>query len=82
MRVHRRTCPWGRRTTSRTSRSSAPFTLDLDNMADKQWSGYFFDYDKLFWAYTGERTTVGSHNVSETILFNGVKTRPSRPRTA
>ena len=38
----------------------APFTLDLDNMADEQWSGYFFEYNKLYWNYTGERTTVGS----------------------
>ncbi len=48
----------------------APFDLDLDNMVDDQWSGYFFEYNKLFWAYTGERTTVGSPNVSENI--NGV----------
>ena len=25
----------------------APFELDLDNMAEKQWSGYFFEYNKL-----------------------------------
>src|SRR3954451_16489773 len=54
----------------------APFELDLDNMTDKQWSGYFFEYNKLFWSYTGERTTVGSNNVSETIsFFNGVNTQ-------
>src|SRR3954471_3969938 len=53
----------------------APFELDLDNMTDKQWSGYFFEYNKLIWNYTGERTTVGSSNVSETIQwFNGVNT--------
>src|SRR5580765_2867324 len=52
----------------------APFELDLDNMTDKQWSGYFFEYNRLFWNYTGERTTVGSSNVSETITyFNGVQ---------
>ncbi|HEX3601416.1 MAG TPA: BBP7 family outer membrane beta-barrel protein [Lacipirellulaceae bacterium] len=45
----------------------APFELDLDNMTDKQWSGYFFDYNKLFWAYTGERTTIGDQTVSENI---------------
>src|ERR1700759_305880 len=46
----------------------SPFEIDLDNMADKQWSGYFFDYNKLFWAYTGEpRTTIGSPNVTEMI---------------
>src|SRR3954470_3771782 len=48
----------------------SPFEIDLDNMADKQWSGYFFDYNKLFWAYTGKRTTIGSPNVSE--MINGV----------
>jgi len=52
----------------------APFDLELDNLTDKQWSGYFFEYNKLFWSYTGERTTIGSHNVSETITwFNGVQ---------
>ena len=44
----------------------APFELDLDNMVDDQWSGYFFEYNKLFWAYTGERTTIGSPNVLST----------------
>jgi hypothetical protein len=41
----------------------APFDLDLDNQADKQWSGYFFEYNKLFWMYTGERVTVGNPDV-------------------
>lgn len=54
----------------------APFSLDLDNLTNKQWSGYFFHYDKLLQSYTGERTTVGSGNVSETIqFFNGVQTQ-------
>jgi hypothetical protein len=48
----------------------APYDLDLDNLPDDQWSGYFFEYNKLFWAYTGERTTVGSDNVFENV--NGV----------
>src|ERR1043165_3947884 len=42
----------------------SPFTLDLDNMVDKQYSGYFFNYDKLFGSYSGERTTVGSGDAS------------------
>lgn len=51
----------------------APFDLDLDNLSDDQWSGYFFEYNKLFWSYTGERTTVGSNNVFENV--NGVLVR-------
>ncbi len=54
----------------------APFSLDLDNMTDKQYSGYYFNYNKLIWSYTGERVTVGSGNVSETIsFFNGAQTQ-------
>ncbi|MFO0788746.1 MAG: BBP7 family outer membrane beta-barrel protein [Pirellulales bacterium] len=49
----------------------APFELDLDNKVDDQWSGYFFEYNKLFWVYTGERTTVGSKDVFENV--NGVQ---------
>jgi hypothetical protein len=45
----------------------APFELDLDNMVDDQWSGYSFEYNKLFWNYTGERVTVGSPNVFVTV---------------
>ena len=53
----------------------APYSLDLDNMADKQISSYFFHYDKLLQNYTGERTTIGSGHVSETIQwFNGQTT--------
>ena len=52
----------------------APFELDLDNMTDKSWSGYYFEYNKLYWNYTGERTTIGSSNVSQTITwYNGVE---------
>jgi hypothetical protein len=48
----------------------APFELDLDNMSDPQWSGYFFEYNKLFWSYSGERTTIGSPDVTEVIDTN------------
>jgi len=52
----------------------APFDLDLDNMADDQWSGYFFEYNKLFWSYSGERVTVGNEDlVDEITWFNGVQ---------
>jgi hypothetical protein len=53
----------------------APFDLDLDNMADDQWSGYFFEYNKLFWYYSGERITVGNENLKDSLSwFNGVET--------
>jgi Putative beta barrel porin-7 (BBP7) len=52
----------------------APFELDLDNMSDDQWSGYNFEYNKLFWSYTGERVTVGNEEVTDTInWFDGVQ---------
>src|SRR3954462_5770155 len=52
----------------------SPFSLDLNNMVDKQVSSYYFNYDRLFWGYSGERVTVGSEKVSETIsFFNGVQ---------
>ena len=61
----------------------APFDLDLDNMVDEQWSGYFFEYNKLFWTYTGERTTIGSRTSAKRLRFStACRTRRSRPRTA
>ena len=66
--------PFGPENYEHDAQIFAPFELDLDNLTDKQWSGYFFEYNKLYWNYTGERTTVGSSNVSETITwFNGVQ---------
>jgi hypothetical protein len=53
----------------------APFDLDLDNMSDDQWSGYFVEYNKLYWSYTGERVTIGNEEVTDTLRwFNGVET--------
>jgi hypothetical protein len=49
----------------------APFELDLDNSSEDQWSGYFFEYNKLFWSYSGERVMVGSPNVMELLDTNG-----------
>ena len=44
----------------------APLELDLDNQPpDDGYAGYFFEYNKLFWSYSGERVTVGSPNVTE-----------------
>jgi hypothetical protein len=50
----------------------APMLMDLDNLpVTDQWSGYFFEYNKLFWSYTGERVTVGSDKVVELIDVDG-----------
>jgi hypothetical protein len=43
----------------------APLQLDLDNSLEDQYSGYFFEYNKLFWSYSGERVSVGNPNVVE-----------------
>ncbi len=52
----------------------APFDLDLDNMSDDQWSGYFFEYNKLFWSYSGERVIVGNEDLEDEItFFDGVQ---------
>jgi Putative beta barrel porin-7 (BBP7) len=53
----------------------APFDLDLDNMADDAWSGYFFEYNKLYWSYTGERVTVGNDDVTDTLRWFDVETQ-------
>ena len=60
----RKTCRSGRRTTSTISRSLRRSTSTWTTWPDDQWSGYFFEYNKLFWSYTGERVTVGSPNVT------------------
>ena len=52
--------PFGPENYEHDAQMFAPFELDLDNMTDKQWSGYYFQYNKLYWNYTGERTTIGS----------------------
>jgi hypothetical protein len=43
----------------------APLLLDLDNSLEDQYSGYFFEYNKLFWSYGGERVVVGNPDVVE-----------------
>lgn len=37
-----------------------PVDLDLDCMPVDQSCGYIFGYDKLYWAFTGDRTTIGA----------------------
>ncbi|MCA9232553.1 MAG: BBP7 family outer membrane beta-barrel protein [Planctomycetales bacterium] len=51
----------------------SPVDFDFDNRPIRKSSGYFFRYDKLSWAATGERTTIGDPNVvvlSEIIYRN------------
>lgn len=38
----------------------SPVDLDFDNQAIRKNSGYFFRFDKLSWAMTGERISVGN----------------------
>jgi len=45
----------------------APLDLDLNNLPDQDTYGYFFNYDKLWWSYTGERVTIGDPNVVEFV---------------
>lgn len=39
-----------------------PVEIDLDGDLYER-SGFFFGYEKLYWNYTGERTTIGDPNV-------------------
>ncbi len=51
----------------------APVNFDYENRPIRQQSGYFFGYDKVVWAATGERITVGDPNLvvqSELIYGN------------
>lgn len=43
----------------------APLELDIDNLPPDDYAGYFFEYNKLFWSYTGERVTVGDPDIVE-----------------
>jgi hypothetical protein len=40
----------------------SPVDFDFENLPIQQPNGYFFTFDKLNWATTGERTTIGSEN--------------------
>ena len=39
-----------------------PVDFDFENFPIRKQSGYFFKYDKLNWAFTGERTIIGDPN--------------------
>ncbi len=41
----------------------SPVDFDFENRPINQCCGYFFRYDKLLWAATGERVTIGDPNV-------------------
>ncbi|TWT77705.1 hypothetical protein Pla123a_15010 [Posidoniimonas polymericola] len=42
-----------------------PVDLDLDCMPVDRSCGYIFGYDKLYWAFTGDRTTIGAPGVTD-----------------
>ncbi|MEM8944523.1 MAG: BBP7 family outer membrane beta-barrel protein [Planctomycetota bacterium] len=51
----------------------APVDFDFEMNPVKRDTGWFFAYDKLSWAYTGERTEIGDPNqvvLSEIVLNN------------
>lgn len=50
-----------------------PVDLDLDRKPVKFTSGYWFNYNKMFWAATGERTVIGdqSVNIQSEVIFPG-----------
>lgn len=43
-----------------------PFDLDLDNQPVRGRRGYFLSVEKLYWAVTGERFTIGAPGVTQT----------------
>src|SRR3990172_7748665 len=51
----------------------APVELDLDNEPYQDDYGYFAEYNKLAWSFSGERITVGNPDVvvlAETIFYD------------
>lgn len=42
----------------------SPVQFDFDNQPVNRKSGYFFTYDKLSWAITGERAVIGDQSVN------------------
>ncbi len=42
----------------------SPVDFDFEDRPIRKSGGFFFNYDKLSWAFTGERTTVGSGGTS------------------
>jgi len=49
----------------------SPIDFDFDNQPVRKSSGLYFRYDKLSWAMTGERTTIGNNSLnvqSEVVL--------------
>ncbi|MCH7751703.1 MAG: BBP7 family outer membrane beta-barrel protein [Planctomycetes bacterium] len=49
----------------------SPVDFDFDNRPIGRESGYFFRYDKLSWAFTGEHVTVGDNSlvVQSEVIF-------------
>ncbi len=51
----------------------SPVEIDFDNRPMRKDTGFFFRYDKLNWAFAGERTTIGDPNVQvlSEIIYDG-----------
>ncbi len=61
----------------------SPVDLDFENNPLRKDSGYFFRYDKLSWAYTGERVMVGDPTqvvFSENIFGNSPSSQGAPPQ--
>lgn len=55
--------PYGAAGTDTDAEWFAPVDFDFENRPMRKSSGYFFRFDKLNWAITGQRTTIGDPNV-------------------
>ncbi len=55
--------PYGAAGTDTDAEWFAPVDFDFENRPMRKDSGYFFRFDKLNWAVTGERATIGDPNV-------------------
>ncbi len=76
--------PFGPQNYSHDFQVFAPVELDLDNLPSDGSNGYFLEYDKLNWSYSGERVTVGDPDVvafAEEIFLQNPGDDGVRPMT-